>query len=1358
QNAGVSTITINSGKSLTSETGQARELTVAGNFTNNGTFTANDGAVNITSVSTVSGTISFNNVNISAAVNFGASSTITGTLGINAGGSVSTNAPTYGGSSILKYNTGSVFGRGPEWSATSGAGYPQHVQVSNSTSVDLGNGGTGTARQIAGNITIDNGSALYMDYDINDMTAALTVSGNITINGNFSLSEAGGGDLHLKGNWTRGAAGAFDPNERAVFFDGNSGDQTISVTGGGTETFDYVIVNKSSGNVVLNNSPQTYMRITVTSGNVLTLSNGTIDLNGQQLKFEGQGGNFRIENADREFLGGAGSEVLFSGNPSTTSKFITSDGHLLTFNSNVKLIIQSGCVDFGSGIVTVNGTIEYRAQGCAITNANAFGPNSYLVYNTSGTFDRKIEWNDGTLQNVTVKNGTNLNMDDSGGDVRSMAGNLLIELGGVMDFNTRTAAVIVGGNVTIDGTLELADNAGGDMEVKGDWYRTGTLTHNTRMVTFNGTSDQTIHDHTTFGYLKINNSGGAEVFLATDIVLDNYGSVENGAVLNLGTYVVSGVGTFVNETGGTIKIGHLSGIDKDVGDATGNIQTTGGRTFDQDAIYHYIGAADQVTGDGLPNLISGGKVIVEMSTDPTTLTPNASRTIASGGELKIIKGTLVENGTGTIFSGAGNLIMSGGIYKFFTTQSTAGTSVHCPRLTGTYTMTGGAVELAADCNSSSKFQKLKGAGRIYYNVKISGGSSSGGYKNVSSGCTITNNLEITDNSIFDIESNGIDGDGGLTMSSGRLRMSKVSTSLPELDGINTPYNITGGTVEYYGTGSTQQQLIRGNYGSPSTRISYYNVEMNSSAANTTVGNPGNVNASESFTVQAGGTVTVYSPTVFRLDETDYIDGAGDVTISSGAALLYGSPNGIKTDGTGVSDGNIRISGTRTFPTDASYGFVSPGDMDVGNALPATVQNLYIYKSNNSDDVTLQQSTTANGSVSFYKGRVVTGSYTLLVDNSTAADVVDAASNNFADSYVIGNLKRKVPNSSSNTDVFDFPVGIDAYPRLAKYCNDNLEGVTYINATFSTTADLTTGTLNVQEYGVDIESVCQDGVWIIDPTGARTAGSYGLKLYFTGFSDLSAADDNKFTIIKRPSASADLGDFENGNGITSYTDGDGRLYSDGYAWKWNLTSFSQDAIGKTASAFLPVELLHFTAFFSGKQVDLSWATITETNNDYFTIERSKDLKDIKKIAVVQGAGNSNEIRKYTAKDADPQKGTVYYRLKQTDFDGKFSYSGWVAVQIPSAGYLQEHTLEMINVCPNPAREMVYFSYSSMHEGEAVVLLTDAVSGKITGFGISVEEGINTGRIDTGSLPGGVYLLTVLVGEERISRRIIVLDME
>lgn len=98
--------------------------------------------------------------------------------------------------------------------------------------------------------------------------------------------------------------------------------------------------------------------------------------------------------------------------------------------------------------------------------------------------------------------------------------------------------------------------------------------------------------------------------------------------------------------------------------------------------------------------------------------------------------------------------------------------------------------------------------------------------------------------------------------------------------------------------------------------------------------------------------------------------------------------------------------------------------------------------------------------------------------------------------------------------------------------------------------------------------------------------------------------------------------------------------------------------------LPVELMYFKAIAIHNVIELQWATASETNSDYFLIEKSSDGFQWATVNIVNSAGNSNELVEYSLVDAVAQSGVIYYRLKQVDFDGAYEYFAPVAVELTS----------------------------------------------------------------------------------------------
>ncbi|MEQ8325507.1 MAG: DUF2341 domain-containing protein, partial [Vicingaceae bacterium] len=146
--------------------------------------------------------------------------------------------------------------------------------------------------------------------------------------------------------------------------------------------------------------------------------------------------------------------------------------------------------------------------------------------------------------------------------------------------------------------------------------------------------------------------------------------------------------------------------------------------------------------------------------------------------------------------------------------------------------------------------------------------------------------------------------------------------------------------------------------------------------------------------------------------------------------------------------------------------------------------------------------------------------------------------------------------------------------------------------------------------------------------------------------------------------------------------------------WTATEFNnQDSPGTFFTAgveitntciALPIDLLYFHAQLIGDVVGLSWVTVSEINNDFFSIERSSDLVDWETIDRIHGAGNSRQVLNYDRTDQRPLPGISYYRLKQTDFDGQFSYSNIEAIDNKEA---------IINeIYPQPANDFLILSLS------------------------------------------------------------------
>jgi len=170
--------------------------------------------------------------------------------------------------------------------------------------------------------------------------------------------------------------------------------------------------------------------------------------------------------------------------------------------------------------------------------------------------------------------------------------------------------------------------------------------------------------------------------------------------------------------------------------------------------------------------------------------------------------------------------------------------------------------------------------------------------------------------------------------------------------------------------------------------------------------------------------------------------------------------------------------------------------------------------------------------------------------------------------------------------------------------------------------------------------------------------------------------------------------------------------------------------------LPVEMLPFNATCEDGHVTVEWSTATETNNDYFTIERSNDASNWVPLKNVPGAGNSNSVQHYTATDENPLIGTSYYRLKQTDFDGHSEVFSPVATTCALSGDTPQ-----ISYYPNPFSDAVMVDFQNMNFNKATLVIYNVIGKTVFQKTISNEVlPENKLSIDLGDLPSGIYMVT------------------
>ncbi len=291
---------------------------------------------------------------------------------------------------------------------------------------------------------------------------------------------------------------------------------------------------------------------------------------------------------------------------------------------------------------------------------------------------------------------------------------------------------------------------------------------------------------------------------------------------------------------------------------------------------------------------------------------------------------------------------------------------------------------------------------------------------------------------------------------------------------------------------------------------------------------------------------------------------------------------------------------------------------------------------------------------FANGIVKSTPTNMLVVNDSTSTFLGSAT-----SYVYGPLKK------IGTSAYTFHVG-----KAGKYAPISISAPSvatdYFTAEYFNTNS--TPTYNTALHDVSINHVSKSEYWILDRVGTSN-----VNVTLSWDNSRSGLID---TISKLVVARWDGSTWkDHGNGGTTGNTSAGTIISSA-----SITSFSPFTLASiTIANPLPITLISFDATLIKNNVWLVWKTQTEINNDYFTLERSSNLENWETIKEVNGAGNSNTTLGYSTVDQKPLDGVSYYRLKQTDFNGAYSYSDIKSIK--------NNGFDNLTVYPNPIKDQL-----------------------------------------------------------------------
>ncbi len=184
----------------------------------------------------------------------------------------------------------------------------------------------------------------------------------------------------------------------------------------------------------------------------------------------------------------------------------------------------------------------------------------------------------------------------------------------------------------------------------------------------------------------------------------------------------------------------------------------------------------------------------------------------------------------------------------------------------------------------------------------------------------------------------------------------------------------------------------------------------------------------------------------------------------------------------------------------------------------------------------------------------------------------------------------------------------------------------------------------------------------------------------------------------------------------------------------------------SDAILPVEL----SSFKGNNVDagiaLEWITDSEVNNEGFEVEFSLDARSFETVGFVAGSGTTNQAKNYEYMHKTNRPGSLYYRLKQMDFDGGFEYSDVIEVMREKANNGN------IVIFPNPAKEAFTITVSNPERLNSSVKVTDLLGKIIFEASFQAGEAPDFFEKEISSLTQQMYIVTTRIGTEVSSHQV------
>lgn len=545
-------------------------------------------------------------------------------------------------------------------------------------------------------------------------------------------------------------------------------------------------------------------------------------------------------------------------------------------------------------------------------------------------------------------------------------------------------------------------------------------------------------------------------------------------------------------------------------------------------------------------------------------------------------------------------------------------------------------------------------------------------------------------------------------------VSFLNNAITNVFGDLTIVNTGSGSISNATSNSPQELVL---WGGLNIQGGNYFVTQASNSVNQTLTVTNDANIS-------GGTFKISGSTssgtaTLNLDGNLIISG-GNLTLSSsntasGTLNLKGNIN--HTAGTinetGSAATKIKLYGT-TAQTISTIGFESNSTIDI--------------ELNNSLGASLSSNLNTLGSFTFTSGKFNLSNYNLSLGSTSSI------TGNSTSMYFISNGVGSLTRKGVTTNLIEFPIGTSSYYSPVSVTNSDL------------TSDDFTASVVTDATGTNSGSNRVKLLWEIHGTRASFNNGITLKLGWMAASEGPNFASNRNTYAK-------MWHIEGSNWIEAGT-GAYTLNTSAQPYtlsKSGINSLSPFATGQNETA-LPVTLSSFSQTIKDNNITLFWTTASEINNSGFDVERKSNISNWQTVASIKGKGNSNISVNYTYSDINLNTGKYYYRLKQKDFNGNFSYfdlQNTVEIKPPNSFSLSQNY-------PNPFNSETIIKFSLPENTYLSLVLYDCL-GKLvkTMTNRYYQAGYHSLSLKSNEISSGIYFYQIKTSSGVLTKKLMII---